>query len=144
MYPSESGISVLSHFPLASTDKTFHQTRVKVYILLILVCIFYILILSMTDKDIIKTKYFNRSDFIQNLDESHKLAIKELVVETIDEYNQNKSKTKIIRDKLKDMVLFLLFSAFLRFNTYTETADFVLTGTIVATLVFMLNHGFRQ
>lgn len=141
MYPQDYNISLLSHFPLASGDKPFHQLRVKVYIVLILICICYIIFLSATDKDTIKTKYFNRSDFIQNLDESHKLAIKELVVETIEEYNHGKKKTKIIKDKLKDMVPFLLLSACLRFNSYKEISDFVLTGSTVSILVFMLNHG---
>ena len=133
---------IQTKFPLKSINEPHHKLRVTIYISLLIVCSLYIIYLFFIDEsDIIEnTKYYNRSDLILNLDESHKLALKEFIYETNKEIDKNKSKKKKIKEKLLNILPFLGITSLLRFDNYRDGIDTILTSFIGITSVLILGE----
>jgi hypothetical protein len=133
---------IQTQFPLKSINEPHHPLRVTIYIMLLFICSLYILYLFfIDDTDIIEnTKYYNRSDLILNLDESHKLALKEFIYETNKEIEESKSKKKKIKEKLLNILPFLGITSLLRFDNYRDGVDTILTSFIGITSVLILGE----
>ncbi len=118
-----------------------HKKRHSIYLILLIICFIYISYSFFVDKTDIynKTKYYNRSDFILKLDDEHKLALKEFIVETINENNDHKCRKNILKDKILNVLPVIGLSAFLRFDSYHDTSDALITGFISIVLVTMIH-----
>ncbi len=85
-------------------------------------------------------KYYDRSDFVLSLDKTHQDALKDYIVETVKDYNQNKSIRIKIKERLKALIPLLAVSSLLKFDSFNEGFDSVLTSFIGVSLLFFLNE----
>ena len=124
--------------------KTNNKKREYIYTFLLVVCSLYIIyVFFIDDEEIIKkTKYYNRSDFILNLDISHQMAFKQFITDTIEENEKNKCKKNKIKDKIKDSLPILFLSCLLRFQSYEESLDAILTSFLAMTTFIILDSSY--
>lgn len=137
---------------LISNHKPFLPLRVPnkkreyLYTLLLIVCSLYIIYVFFIDDEeiLIKTKEYDRSDFIINLDPTHKAALKHFIKETIVERENEKCKKDKIKDKIRLSLPLLFMTSLLQFKTYEETIDVILTSFIGLTIIIIVESSFKN
>lgn len=135
---SETDKSVLN-LPqfLTGEDKVHYHYRTKLYVILLCFCISIIIYLVFFDDEDIKykTKYYNRSDFILKMDESHQNALKEFIIETMENHKKCLPKKEKLIERAKTTLPLIAIISLLKFSDKTEFIDTFITYFIAINIV---------
>lgn len=118
-------------------DNDYKQTRIVIYSVLLMICIFYILYIFYIDSENNEKEEEIRNEFYANVELDSAYAMRKFILDTLGEDKINNSKKNKLYKQLKQSLFITLSINVLKMNNLISISDLLLS-TLIANVALVI------